>query len=950
MSVLEEFATPMMASPRGVLGREREVAQILAGLARPEVSNVLLLGPAGAGKTSVVQEAARLDSGRDYLEVDLSRLIADRGAASGAAVKEIFDDAQARTAETGREVVLFLDEFHQLVQLSPAAVEAVKPVLAASGARGLRMIAATTFEEFQTHIAPNQPLVERLQRVNLSPPSDETVVAILEAMARRYEVEVEPGVLESIVELTNRYQPASVQPRKAILVLDAMTGWHRTTGAPMGVRLLAEVLEANTGVRVSIGLDATKIKQALDKRVLSQHYATSAIADRLQLCVADLNDPTKPLSSFLFGGSTGVGKGTVCSVPIPVWTSDGSVSWKRADEIQIGDHVFSREGLPEKVLGVFPQGMKDVYRVTFADGRSLDVDGSHLWAVYLRTGSHENGPTVYSTETLFKKGVGVVNRRGSLQMFYEIPMNQAVRWPQRELPVDPYVVGVFIGNGCLTNKVLDLSSGDEFVVAKVADLLGASGYDRCSEKNYNWVFSSGLSRGEQKKKRLQTADVFAEIPTMVGAMSQDKRIPTDYMTASIEQRWDLVRGLFDTDGHIGQSDGGRFNVSYSTSSERLAQDVSSLLFSLGVSNTIGVYCRSTVDGRSGADEYHVRVKSVNDDKVRFFSLPRKLEIAERAATVSRERVKTFDYVGIRSIELIGEAETVCLYVDDDEHLYQAGEFVVTHNTELTKALAELLFGDDRRHLIRFDMSEYALAESMGQFRSELTSRVWAMGHGVVLLDEVEKANGAVVRLLLQVLDDGRLTDDNGRQVSFLNCYFVLTTNAGAEIFRVIGAYDSDDAGSGDPMRGRMREIRRSLTTTQSENRFPPELLGRIDAIVPFQPLSTETIRGIVTMKLRQLRDEVRRKHGVEVQYDRRVVNYLVDDRADSDSDAGGARAAVGLLISDVAVPVAARLNAEPGARGLRVWVDGVLRSEDKTLLDSSARVAVTSLGPPSWKF
>ncbi len=570
--LLATFTAKLEAPTREVLSRDHEVAQILAGMARPEVSNVILLGPPGSGKTAVVQEVARHDSDRDYLEVDLARLIAEHGPeASGGAIKGLFDEALGQVGHTGREVVLFLDEFHQLVQLSPAAVEAIKPVLAASGTRGLRMIAATTFEEFQTHIRSNQALVERLQRINLSPPPNSVVVQILQGMAQRYGIDVAPSVLESIVELTNRFQPSSVQPRKAILVLDAMAGWHWTTQRPMDAALLAEVLEASTGVRVSIGLDATRLKRQLDERVLSQDFATSAIADRLQLCVADLNDPTRPLSSLLFAGASGVGK-----------------------------------------------------------------------------------------------------------------------------------------------------------------------------------------------------------------------------------------------------------------------------------------------------------------------------------------------------------------------------------TEATKALATLLFGDDQRHLIRFDMSEYALEDSMGAFRSELTSRTWAMGHGVVLLDEVEKAAGTVTRLLLQVLDDGRLSDDHGRQVSFLNCHFVLTTNAGAEIFNTIGAYERDDRGSGAPMRKRMREIRRALSSTQSDNRFPPELLGRIDAIVPFQPLSLETLRRIVLGKLRHLRDEVHRKHQAELSFDQRLIGFLVDDRVDTDTNAGGARAAIGLLTAEVAVPVATFLNAHPGVSKVRVWVDGTLRSEDKHLLDSSAVVRVSS--------
>jgi len=897
---------------------------------------------------------------RDYLDVDLARLIADNGAdGSGSAIKEIFDEAEQRVEATGREAVMFMDEFHQLVMLSAAAVEAIKPVLAMSGARGLRIVAATTEEEFLQYISPNLPLVERLQRINLSPPSNAAVTEILRGMAERYGARVEDSVLDSIVEFTNRYQPASVQPRKAILVLDGMIGWHRSTGRAMDQRLLAEVLETSTGVKVAIGVDAAGIKAALDQRVLSQRFATTVVADRLQLCVADLNDPKRPLSSFLFVGPTGVGKRIADYELVPVLGDDG-VCWKRHGDLVVDDVVFGRRGQPERVIAVFPMTTaRPMYRVTLTDGRTLDVGDEHLFAVHTaKTRDQVNkglrGFTdwlVMSTQELFDAGVvrhyppRSDNARGR-HLKYFVPMNGAVEWPARRFVVDPYVVGAMIGNGCMTMGVMTFSSNDEETVAKIAASIGSPRYAR-SGCNYSWTFDLPESRsgknGYSRVTKFQTADLFGEMPELFDRKSQQKRIPGRYMSGSVEQRWELVRGLLDTDGHIEASDELRYGVSYSTFSEGLANDLRELLFSLGVASTI-VRSERTRLGEHGEErrmvEFCVHVKSANDDKERFFHLERKREAARRAAEVVKTRAKKFDMVGITNIEPIGEQTCQCIYVDDDEHLYQAGDFVVTHNTELSKALAELLFGDDQRHLIRFDMTEFSQAKSMDLFRTQLTSRVWTMGNGVVLLDEIEKADGAVIRLLLQVLDDGRLTDANGRQVSFLNCYFVLTSNAGSEIFRTIGAYDADDTGSGAPMRERMKEIRRSLVTTQSENRFPPELLGRIDAIVPFQPLSLETLRGIVQVKMANLRDDVARKHGIRVTFDKRVLAYLVDDRSDADTNAGGARAAVGLLESDVATPVAAFVNANPRARALQVYVDGVLRTEDKQLRSSTARIRI----------
>lgn len=957
-STLSKYSDPLKAASRKIVGREFEISQLAAAMRRPELSNVILLAEAGTGKTSLVQGAMLIDKERSYREVDLARMIAElkNPDEMAARLKALFDDAEKYTATEGHELVLFIDEIHQVVQLSAAAVEALKPVLAASGARGLRVIAATTYEEFHQHIAPNQPLMERLQRINVAPPNRQVTIEILRGMADRYGVGEEfydDHMFELIYEYTNRYIPASSQPRKSILVLDGMVGWHREKNRPMDRDLLADVLMESTNVNIAFRVDAVRIKEQLDSKVLSQDLATSVVAKRLQLCVADLNDKSKPMSSFLLTGGTGVGKGTCLNEWIPVYTEDGNVTWKQAGQLVSGDYVFDASGVPEKVLGVFPQAKQDVYRVTLSDGRSLVTDGPHLWGVYPSVRDRDRGLTVLSTETLALR-LNEASGRTTRKLRYSIPMNQAVQWPEADLPVAPYALGAIIADGALTPtlKILTLTSDDEFIVAKVGGLIGAEGYDRQSQvrtradgtrrpSNYNWVFRSGR-RARRGVARVQKADVIGTLPEVTDQYSADRRIPKQYLTASVEQRWELVRGLFDSDGHIGGKDGGRYNVSYSTSSGDLADDVRHLLYSLGVMASVRFSDRDNGQG-SVSREYTVHVRSQQAEKFRFFSLPRKLEIAERAAEVVQTKPFDTEYVDIVSVEKLDEQEeTVCIYVDHPDHLYQAGEFIVTHNTELTKQLAKLLFGDDQRHLIRFDMSEFALDTSLTTFRSELTRAVWDMGHAVLLFDEIEKASQLVTRVLLQVLDDGRLSDDNGRQVSFLNTYIVLTTNAGSEIYESIAHYNVDDTGSGRQLVDKMKEIKRSISTTQGDNKFPPELLGRINAIVPFQPLSRETQRNIVKNKLASMRQEVMTKHNVKVAIHPRVLKYLIDDNIDTDSSAGGARAAIAKMDDEVTTEVAAFLNAHPNERNLRVDVVGTMRNEDKNMRVSESYIEVAA--------
>ena len=187
---LVKYADPVQRPAREIVGREEELQQMMASLNRPELSNILLIAPPGSGKTALVQAAKMYDIDRMYIELDLSRMIANLNNENEMAerLKGVFDEAERYAKDEGQEIVIFMDEFHQVVQLSAAAVEALKPVLAASGTRGILVIAATTFEEYHEYIAPNQALDERLQRINLDPADKDMTIRILRGMAERYSV------------------------------------------------------------------------------------------------------------------------------------------------------------------------------------------------------------------------------------------------------------------------------------------------------------------------------------------------------------------------------------------------------------------------------------------------------------------------------------------------------------------------------------------------------------------------------------------------------------------------------------------------------------------------------------------------------------------------------------------------------------------------------------------
>lgn len=945
---LAAYTAPLKEMERPLVGREKEMRSLRAAMMRPELCNVILVADAGAGKTALVQGLMTNDKDRIYLSVDPAKMLSGLGDKNemAARIKNLFDETAKYIREFGKEVILFIDEFHQIVQLSDAAVEALKPMLADSGTRGIRVIAATTYVEFRKWVAPNQPLVERLQRFNLKQPEKPVVIQILKGMAQKYKVSGQfynDRLFEKIYDYTQRYIPSDSQPRKSILLMDSMLGWNKAFGIHIDEKLLSDVIYETQGIRTGISVDALSIKRQLDSRVIAQELATTTIEQRLQICVADLNNHDKPMSSFLFCGSTGVGKQLPDDVMVPVFTPDGRIASKRNGDLVVGDFVFDRQGNPTEVIGVFPQGVKRKYEVELTDGRVLPAGEHHLWTYRSRFGNGSLHWKVADTATLMTKMANKHYNKGRKQadIKFVIPMNGAVKWPEQAYEVHPYVIGVLLGNGCLTLAPLSVSSADAEVVDRCATLLGCAKYTR-NRANCTWTFSDGTKFGDHDKC-LQTADVLASVPEMAGKYANDKHIPDAYKHGSIEQRWELIRGLFDTDGHI-EASTGRYTVTYSSSSRALVLDIQDVLFSLGIQSSVNDYGHRK--NRPGASsEYVLTVKCNECDKPSFFSLSRKKRIAEEAERsdfkTTRKRVKTFgEVVGIRDIRVTSEdCPMTCIMVDNDEHLYQAGQYVVTHNTEVTKAMASILFNDEH-NLIRFDMTEYALPESLERFRRELTSQVWARPYSVILLDEIEKAAAPVTRLLLQVLDDGRLIDENNREVTFKNSYVVLTTNAGSEIFENIAQYSPSNDGSGRELKKYMKLIRESIQKTTGDNRFPPELLGRIDCLVPFQPLSNETMKKIVTRKLLAMCKDVEKIHGIKATVKDDVVRYIVDENMDTVASSGGARAVVAKMESEVVMAVARYINTHPNVSGIRVAVGGQMAIDDKYKKDSDAYIDI----------
>lgn len=202
-------------------------------------------------------------------------------------------------------------------------------------------------------------------------------------------------------------------------------------------------------------------------------------------------------------------------------------------------------------------------------------------------------------------------------------------------------------------------------------------------------------------------------------------------------------------------------------------------------------------------------------------------------------------------------------------------------TELAKALAEFLF-DDEDMITRIDMSEYQERHSVSRLvgappgyvgydeGGQLTEAVRRKPYSVVLLDEIEKAHPDVFNILLQVLDDGRLTDNKGRTANFRNSIIIMTSNTGSHIIqKAWNDYKGDDIAP-----EKLESVRKVVMALMKQN-IKPEFLNRIDDIIMFTPLSRNEIKGIVKLQIQYLQ-KILSGQDVEIEISEAAVNALAE--------------------------------------------------------------------------
>jgi len=334
--------------------------------------------------------------------------------------------------------------------------------------------------------------------------------------------------------------------------------------------------------------------------------------------------------------------------------------WKALGELEVGDDICGTNGTTQKVLGVFRKGQKEILKVFFADGnhetRVVECSSDHLWLIKTARGASH----VMTTQQLLDKGLSRRNGGGK----YFINSSPVEFAPSGELPLDPYLLGVLLGDGSLSEEhevEIAVGLGQRHILNALVLPKGCTLRVKLyPEKHYLKASICGSIRLKtaQHERKSIIKNLLKDLG-LLGANSHTKFIPRSYLYSSIEDRKKLLAGLIDTDGSI--SSRGLFT--FSTVGEQLASDFVELCRSLGLRINHRIHTRKPKDGSYSTSPIH-RISQLKGNK--------------HGLKISRiEKTGTY-------------TEMMCIKVSNQDHLYITNDYVPTHNTTTATVLAHAM--------------------------------------------------------------------------------------------------------------------------------------------------------------------------------------------------------------------------------------------------------------------
>lgn len=351
------------------------------------------------------------------------------------------------------------------------------------------------------------------------------------------------------------------------------------------------------------------------------------------------------------------GKGKMLPNSTIVYTPNGYKVWK---DIHPGDYLYGDNGKPTKVLEEFNHKSKPIYKLTLKDGRTAYAGLEHLWTV-----KYGNKLITVDTQWIIENGFGKRTIKGKCHKPIEckafLPINKAIEIPYKEVSIDPYLLGLILGDGCLGYA----NSKGVLFSSTVKD-----------QKTYEKLLNTKIREYKNSNCFIESANIKNKLIELglYKTKSGNKFIPDIYKYNSKKVRLEILKGLMDTDGSAFSS-----GIEYISKSKQLAEDILWIGRSLGIRGTLN---SKFVKYKDEIKEYF-RVRFITTETI--FKLPRKIEkIKQRNSNYLKNQE---NYVAITSIEYSHNEDAKCVIVDNDSHLFLMNDFIVTHNSFKVASMA-----------------------------------------------------------------------------------------------------------------------------------------------------------------------------------------------------------------------------------------------------------------------
>ena len=471
------------------------------------------------------------------------------------------------------------------------------------------------------------------------------------------------------------------------------------------------------------------------------------------------------LEGGLFALAMARGSGKALSLDTPLATPHG---WTTMGEIQPGDMLFDERGRPCSVVAKSPVFLNhDCYKVEFNDGSEIVCDAEHLWTVediYRR-----DNPYTYDTRYIAENCR--IGKRGWNECRFRIPYAKAIQCMSSELPIEPYALGVWLGDGTSQSAQVTLLDDDFQEIA--SNIIHCAGNERLDMvRRVECSHAITVRMTGRRKGLVPRSECFQARLRNIGILG-NKHIPGVYLRASEEDRRSLLQGIMDTDGHC--DNGG--NCEIIIKHDAFADGFEELLASLGIRFT-----RTSkivrLQGKVCGPYSRFYIKAFRDQQL--FRLKRKADgMRERPCKRRTERGllshMPSDVRTIVSVEPVQSVPTQCVVVDSPSHLYLAGKRMVpTHNSSLTETAAiwAMLYGH-RSFVVLIGASEGAALEMLDSIKTELEVNEHLAGDFPEICYPIACLEGIANRCA------GQLYKGERTRISWTASEIVLPTIAGA---------------------------------------------------------------------------------------------------------------------------------------------------------------------------